>query len=114
MYPLLQMAFRCAAALIGTQRLFSSGKCFLASSGVPLINIHTDIPNKYSRGSDRLPCFCRHVFLLSACWLDQCQLYRLSKLSSLLYSQWEYTLLTLRSVQPSKSPDEPDYQGTES
>lgn len=41
--PQLQMACLCAAALIGTLYLFfPSCKCFLASSGLPFMNIHTE------------------------------------------------------------------------
>lgn len=111
---LIQMACLCAAALIGTQQLFSSCQCFPTISVVPLMNIHLDISNTYSSSSDTLPCFCGHVFLPNACWQDQCQLHCVSVLSSLLYSQWEYFLLTLGSARPSNTSYEPDYKVSES
>lgn len=111
---LIQMVCLCTAALIGTQQLFSSCQCFPTISVVPLMNIHLDISNTYSSSSDTLPCFCGHVFLPNACWQDQCQLHCLSILSSLLYSQWEYVLLTLGSARPSNTSYEPDYKVSES
>ena len=70
-------------------------------------------PDKYSKGPDRLLWSHRHVFSLSVCWLNHCQLRRLSTLSSLFYSQWEHTLLTLYRYSLSKTLDEPDLKVSE-
>lgn len=112
------MVCLCVAALIGTMHLLPSCKCFLASSGDFLMNIHTELsPRVCHLINIQETLIDYNVFagmcslLMSAGWIKSVVLsvYVIQLILSTVGAH-THTLLTPHCVQLNKTLVEPGYQ----